>query len=102
MARLLGGLVGDHMVRVVALKAGVLKECGKRREGIVLLITDTLIMATARVGLAQIADRPCDQVRNHIIRQRLGFFFTAVMCFLLNRILGPLDTPFGAIDREFK
>ena len=50
--RLLLRLIGNDLIRLIALKARVLQHSCQARKGVAFLITDTLIMSFAWIGLA--------------------------------------------------
>jgi hypothetical protein len=77
-------------------EAQILEQSTARRQGVGGRIGNSLIMGTARIGLAQKEDRERDVDQEHVF-YRVVLFLAAITARLLSRILGALDAPFGPI-----
>ncbi len=77
-------------------EAQILEQPTARRQGVGGGIGNPLVMGTARVGLAQKENRERGVDQEHGF-DRMAPFLAAIIARLLSRIVGTLDTPFGAI-----
>jgi hypothetical protein len=87
---------GFHLVQGEREEAQILEQPAARGQRVRRGIGNPLVMSAPRIGGTQKenGERGIDQ--QHIFH-RMAFLLTAITARLLNRILGTLDTPFGAI-----
>jgi hypothetical protein len=77
-------------------EAQILEQPAPRGQRVRGPIGNLLIVGTAGMGLTQKEDRERGVDQQHVFDRRV-FFLAAITARLLSRILGALDTPFGAI-----
>src|SRR5262249_22284680 len=93
-------LISTDMVGFKSLEACILKEDTARRKCILFLITNTFVVHTSSKRPTEIAHETLFNVNNEVVLHGMRFFFTAIVLFLLDRILWTLDTTFRAINDE--
>jgi hypothetical protein len=94
--RLLGGHDDLDLVERERQKAEVLEQPAAGGPGVGRGIRNPFIMGAAGVRLTQKEDREHRVDQQHVLH-RVALFLTAITARLLSRILGALNTPFGAI-----
>jgi len=90
------GMIVSTWFRVKARKPQILEQPTARRQGVGGRIGNPLVMGAARLGLAQKENRERGGDQEHVF-DRMAFFLGAITARLLNRSLGTLNAPFGAI-----